>query len=110
VSVHARADATVDEREERSEQKELAELLTVLARSTKRNDIRSGGESARTLKHLREARRLTQKDLWKAFGVKGILLKCFMGRGKSVRGKRKGRRLFFMWARTYSFEGRDGNS
>jgi antitoxin component HigA of HigAB toxin-antitoxin module len=63
-----------DERQRLSpEAKELAELLTVLIDEyeERRNPIRKANPR-QTLQHLMEARKLTQKDLWKVFGSKGI--------------------------------------
>jgi len=64
----------LDERENPSpEEKELAELLTMLIDEyeERRYPIRKASPQ-RTLQHLMEARSLTQKDLWKIFGSKGI--------------------------------------
>ena len=64
----------LDERENPSpEEKELAELLTMLIdeHEERRYPIRKASPQ-RTLQHLMEARSLTQKDLWKIFGSKGL--------------------------------------
>src|SRR6266851_4425385 len=64
----------LDEREDLSaEESELAELLTVLIDEyeQRRYPIRKANPR-QTLRHLMEARNLTQKDLWKTFGSKGI--------------------------------------
>lgn len=72
----------LDERERLSpEEKELAELLTVLIDEyeERRYPIRKASPQ-QTLKHLMEARRLMQKDLWKVFGSKGITSEVFHGK------------------------------
>ncbi len=63
------------------EEKELAELLTVLIGEYegRRYPIRKASPQ-RTLQHLMEARNLTQKDLWKTFGSKGITSEVFHGK------------------------------
>jgi HTH-type transcriptional regulator/antitoxin HigA len=63
------------------EEKELAELLTVLIGEYegRRYPIRKASPQ-RTLQHLMEARGLTQKDLWKTFGSKGITSEVFHGK------------------------------
>ena len=72
----------LDERENPSlEEKELAELLTMLIDEyeERRYPIRKASPQ-RTLQHLMEARSLTQKDLWKIFGSKGITSEVFHGK------------------------------
>jgi HTH-type transcriptional regulator / antitoxin HigA len=72
----------LDEREHLSlEEKELAELLTVLIDEyeERRYPIRKASPQ-KTLQHLMEARKLTQKDLWKVFGSKGITSEVFHGK------------------------------
>jgi HTH-type transcriptional regulator / antitoxin HigA len=72
----------LDERERLSpEEKELAELLTVLIDEyeERRHPIRKAS-LRQTLQHLMEARKLTQKDLWKVFGSKGITSEVFHGK------------------------------
>jgi HTH-type transcriptional regulator/antitoxin HigA len=72
----------LDERENPSpEEKELAELLTMLIDEyeERRYPIRKASPQ-RTLQHLMEARSLTQKDLWKVFGSKGITSEVFHGK------------------------------
>ncbi len=56
-----------------AEEKELAELLTVLIDDyeQRRYPIRKSSPH-QILHHLMEARNLTQKDLWKLFGSKGF--------------------------------------
>ena len=63
------------------EEKELAELLTVLIDEyeERRFPIRKASPQ-QTLQHLMEARKLTQKDLWKVFGSKGITSEVFHGK------------------------------
>jgi HTH-type transcriptional regulator/antitoxin HigA len=72
----------LDEIEDPSpEEKELAELLTVLIDDyeDRRYPIRKSSPQ-QTLHHLVEARNLTQKDLWKPFGSKGIASEVFHGK------------------------------
>jgi HTH-type transcriptional regulator / antitoxin HigA len=63
------------------EEKELAELLTVLidGYEERRYPIRKSSPR-QTLHHLMEAGNLTQKDLWKLFGSKGIASEVFHGK------------------------------
>ena len=63
------------------EQEVLAELLTVLIEEyeERRYPIRKA-EPRQTLHHLMEAREMTQKDLWKVFGSKGITSEVFHGK------------------------------
>ncbi|HEX4536454.1 MAG TPA: hypothetical protein VH140_05880 [Candidatus Acidoferrum sp.] len=63
------------------EERELAELLTVLIDEyeTRRYPIPKASPR-QTLRHLMEARDLTQKDLWKVFGSKGIASEVFHGK------------------------------
>src|SRR5580692_1117267 len=72
----------LDERENPSpEEKELAELLTLLIDEyeERRYPIRKATPQ-QTLHHLMEARQLTQKDLWKVFGSKGITSEVLHGK------------------------------
>ena len=66
---------------EEKELAELAELLTVLIDEyeERRYPIRKATPQ-QTLQHLMEARQLTQKDLWKVFGSKGITSEVFHGK------------------------------
>lgn len=83
----------LDERENLSpEEKELAELLTVLIDEyeERRYPIRKASPR-QTLKHLMEARKLTQKDLWKVFGSKGVTSEVF--HGKRTISKTQARKL-----------------
>lgn len=74
--------ARLDERERLSpEENELAELLTVLIdeyEERRYSILKSTPQQ--TLHHLMEARKLTQKDLWKIFGSKGITSEVFHGK------------------------------
>lgn len=74
--------ARLDERERLSpEKKELAELLTVLIDEyeERRYPIQKASPQ-QSLQHLMEARKLTQKDLWKVLGSKGITSEVFHGK------------------------------
>jgi HTH-type transcriptional regulator / antitoxin HigA len=81
-----------DLRNPSAEEKELAELLTVLIDEYegRRFPIRKAGPR-QTLQHLMEARKLTQKDLWKVFGSKGITSEVF--HGKRAISKTQARKL-----------------
>ena len=72
----------LDERERLSpEESELAELLTVLIDEYEERRYPIQKASPRqVLQHLMEARKLTQKDLWKLFGSKGITSEVFHGK------------------------------
>ena len=74
------------------EEKELAELLTVLIDEyeERRFPIRKASPQ-QTLQHLMEARNLMQKDLWKVFGSKGITSEVF--HGKRAISKAQARKL-----------------
>jgi HTH-type transcriptional regulator/antitoxin HigA len=74
------------------EEKELAELLTVLVDEyeERRYPIRKASPH-QSLKHLMEARNLTQKGLWKVFGSKGITSEVF--HGKRAISKAQARKL-----------------
>jgi HTH-type transcriptional regulator / antitoxin HigA len=81
----------LDEREDLSaEEKELAELLTVLIDEyeERRYPIRKASPQ-QTLQHLMESRKLTQKDLWKVFGSKGITSEVFHGKRSISKMKAK---------------------
>jgi HTH-type transcriptional regulator/antitoxin HigA len=72
----------VDEKGDASrEEQELAELLTLLIDEyeERRYPIRRASPQ-QTLRHLMDARKLTQKDLWKLFGSKGITSEVFHGK------------------------------
>jgi HTH-type transcriptional regulator / antitoxin HigA len=78
------------------EETELAELLTVLIDEfeQRRYPIRSASPQ-RTLQHLMEARKLTQKDLWKIFGSKGITSEVFHGKRSISKTQAKKLAAFF---------------
>jgi HTH-type transcriptional regulator/antitoxin HigA len=87
----------LDERENPSpEEKELAELLTVLIDEyeERRYPIRKASPQ-QTLQHLMEARNLTQKDLWKTFGSKGITSEVFHGKRSISKAQAKKLAEFF---------------
>ena len=87
----------LDEREDASrEEKELAELLTVLIEDyeERRHPIPKAGPQ-QTLQHLMEARNLTQKDLWKIFGSKGITSEVFHGKRSISKTQAKKLAAFF---------------
>jgi HTH-type transcriptional regulator/antitoxin HigA len=87
----------LDEREGISpEEKELAELLTVLIDEyeERRYPIRKASPQ-QTLQHLMEARNLTQKDLWKTFGSKGITSEVFHGKRSISKAQAKKLAEFF---------------
>ena len=72
----------MDERDDATrEETDLAELLTILMDEyeSRRYPIRKASPQ-HTLHHLMEARNLTQKDLWKLFGSKGITSEVFHGK------------------------------
>ncbi len=86
-----------DEREDLTpEEKELAELLTVLIDEYegRRYPIRKASPQ-QTLQHLMEARKLTQKDLWKIFGSKGITSEVFHGKRSISKAQAKKLAAFF---------------
>jgi len=83
----------LDERENLwPEEKELAELLTVLIDEYegRRYPIRKASPQ-QTLKHLMGARKLTQRNLWKVFGSKGVTSEVF--HGKRAINKAQARKL-----------------
>jgi HTH-type transcriptional regulator / antitoxin HigA len=87
----------LDEREDLSpEETELAELLTVLIDEyeERRHPIRKASPQ-QTLQHLMEARKLTQKDLWKIFGSKGITSEVFHGKRSISKTQAKKLAVFF---------------
>ncbi len=87
----------LDERENPSaEERELAELLTVLIDEYEERSypIRKAGPR-QTLRHLMEARDLTQKDLWKVFGSKGITSEVFHGKRAVSKAQAKRLAIFF---------------
>lgn len=87
----------LDEREDPSvEERELAELLTVLIDDyeERRYPIRKA-EPRQMLRHLMEARGLTQKDLWKVFGSKGNTSEVFHGKRAVSKAQAKRLATFF---------------
>jgi HTH-type transcriptional regulator / antitoxin HigA len=87
----------LDELTENSrEEKELAELLTVLIDEyeTRRYPIPKASPQ-QTLRHLMEARDLTQKDLWTVFGSRGIASEVFHGKRAISRSQAKRLADFF---------------
>jgi HTH-type transcriptional regulator / antitoxin HigA len=87
----------LDERDDATrEEEELAELLTVLIDEYegRRYPIRKASPQ-HTLQHLMEARKLTQKDLWKLFGSKGITSEVFHGKRAISKSQAKKLAAFF---------------
>src|SRR6266446_2038246 len=87
----------LDEREDLSpEESELAELLTLLIDEyeERRFPIRKTSPQ-QTLQHLMEARQLTQKDLWKVLGSKGITSEVFHGKRSISKAQAKKLAQFF---------------
>ncbi len=78
------------------EEKEVAELLTLLIDDyeERRYPVRKATPQ-QTLQHLMEARNLTQKDLWKTFGSKGITSEVFHGKRAISKGQAKRLAQFF---------------
>ena len=87
----------LDERDHPSrEEQELAELLTVLIDDYEERRYPIPKSSPRqTLLHLMEARELTQKDLWKLFGSKGITSEVFHGKRAISKSQAKKLAEFF---------------
>ena len=87
----------LDESEDlKPEEKELTELLTVLIDEyeERRSPIRTASPQ-QTLQHLMEARNLTQKDMWKIFGSKGITSEVFHGKRSISKTQAKKLAAFF---------------
>lgn len=87
----------LDEREDPTqEEQELAGLLTLLIEEyeERRYPIRKASPR-QTLHHLMEARNLTQKDLWKIFGSKGITSEVFHGKRSISKVQAKKLAAFF---------------
>jgi HTH-type transcriptional regulator/antitoxin HigA len=87
----------LDERKAPSpEERELAELLTVLIEDyeERRYPIRKSSPR-QTLQHLMEARNLEQKDMWKIFGSKGITSEVFHGKRAISKAQAKKLAVFF---------------
>ena len=87
----------LDERERPSpEENELAELLTVLIDEFEERRYPIQKSSPRqTLLHLMEARKLSQKDLWKVFGSKGITSEVVHGKRSISKAQAKKLAGFF---------------
>jgi HTH-type transcriptional regulator / antitoxin HigA len=78
------------------EEKELAELLTVLISDYEQRRYPIHRATPRQLlKHLMDARKLTQKDLWKIFGSKGITSEVFHGKRDISKAQAKKLAQFF---------------
>jgi HTH-type transcriptional regulator/antitoxin HigA len=78
------------------EERELAELLTVLIDEYEEHRFPIRKASAQqTLRHLMEARNLTQKDLWKIFRSKGITSEVFHGKRSISKVQAKKLAAFF---------------
>ena len=86
----------LDEKEDATpEEKELAELLTVLIENYEERRYPIPKASPRqTLLHLMEARELTQKDLWR-LGSKGITSGVFHGKRSISKSQAKKLADFF---------------
>ena len=87
----------LDERQDlKPEEHELAELLTVLIDEyeERRYAIRKASPQ-QNLRHLMEARNLTQKDLWRIFGSKGITSEVFHGKRSISKTQAKKLATFF---------------
>jgi HTH-type transcriptional regulator/antitoxin HigA len=87
----------LDERQNATpEEKELAELLTVLIDEyeERRHPIPKASPQ-QTLQHLMEARNITQKDLWRMFGSKGITSEVFHGKRSISKTQAKKLAAFF---------------
>jgi HTH-type transcriptional regulator/antitoxin HigA len=89
MRLDARDDLTPEERE-------LAELLTVLIGEyeERRYPIRKASPQ-QTLQHLMEARSLTQKDLWKVLGSKGLTSEVFHGKRSISKAQAKKLAAYF---------------
>jgi HTH-type transcriptional regulator/antitoxin HigA len=87
----------LDERDDLTlEESELAKLLTVLIDDyEERRHPVTKAKPQQVLKHLMEARNLTQKDLWKVFGSKGITSEVFHGKRSISKAQAKKLAQFF---------------
>lgn len=87
----------LDERGELTpEEQELAELLTLLVDEyEQRRYPIPQAKPQHVLQHLTEARNLTQKDLWKIFGSKGITSEVFHGKRSISKAQAKKLAAFF---------------
>ncbi len=88
----------LDELEEGAtpEENELAELLTVLVQEYERRSypIRKASPQ-QVLQFMMESNKLTQKDLWKLFGSKGITSEVFHGKRAISKAQAKKLAKFF---------------
>jgi HTH-type transcriptional regulator/antitoxin HigA len=89
--------ARLDERSNpTAEERELAELLTLLVEEFEERQFPIPQASPKqVLTHLMEARNLTQKDLWKLFGSKGITSEVFHGKREISKAQAKKLAAFF---------------
>ena len=87
----------LDERDDLTpEEKELAELLTLLVDEYEERRYPIPQASPQhVLQHLTHARNLTQKDLWKIFGSKGITSEVFHGKRSISKTQAKKLAAFF---------------
>ena len=69
-------------------------MLLIDEYETRRYPIRRSSRQ-HTLQHLVQARNLTQKDLWKIFGSKGIVSEVFHGKRSISKIQAKKRAVFF---------------
>jgi HTH-type transcriptional regulator/antitoxin HigA len=78
------------------EEHALAELLTILIEDYEERRYPIDKATPRqTLHHLMEARDLTQKDLWKLFGSKGVMSEVFHGKRSISKTQAKKLAAFF---------------
>jgi len=87
----------LDERKDlTAEERELAELLTVLIEDYEERRFPIPQASPRaTLQHLMEARNLAPKDLWKVFRSKGITSEVLHGKRSISKSQAKRLAAFF---------------
>jgi HTH-type transcriptional regulator/antitoxin HigA len=87
----------LDERDDLTlEEKELAELLTILIDDYEQHRYPiPKANPQQVLKHLMEARNLTQKDLWKIFASKGITSEVVPGKRSISKAQAKKLAQFF---------------
>ena len=78
------------------EEKELAELLTVLIEEyEERNYPIRTANPRQVLRFMMESNELTQRDLWKVFGSKGITSEVFHGKRAISKSQAKKLAKFF---------------
>ncbi len=87
----------LDERKDPSpEERELAELLTILIENYEERRFPIRQSSPRqTLQHLMESRNFTQKDMWKVFKSRGITSEVFHGKRSISKTQAKRLAAFF---------------